>query len=78
MSLHVWNSGCKRAAVFVVIYESEEVGEGSLMRVTVAYIQRDGWKKLRVFTVWIFDVVQQLHGGQNPDSADCLVFKGKH
>ena len=26
---------------------------------------------MRVLTVWTFDVVQQLRGGQNPDGADC-------
>ena len=30
-----------------------------------------GEETVRVLTVWTFDVVQQLPGGQSPDSADC-------
>ena len=55
----------------VVIYESKEVGKDSLMRVTVACPKGRVKETVRVLTVWTFNVVQQLHGGQNPDGADC-------
>ena len=56
----------------MVIYESKEVEKGSLMRVTAAYPKGRVEETVRVLTVWTFDVVQQLRGGQNPDSADCV------
>ena len=56
----------------MVIDESKEVEKGSLMRVTVPFKRTKRVKEtVRVLTVWTFDVVQQLRGGQNPDSADC-------
>ena len=49
----------------------KEVGKGSLMRVTVACPTGRVKETVRVLTVWTFDVVQQLRGGQNPDGAEC-------
>ena len=52
-----------------VIYESKEVEKGSLVGATVAYRKGQVEETVRVLPVWTFNVVQQLHGGQNPDNA---------
>ena len=57
----------------VVMYESKEVEKRSLMIVTVACPKGRVEETVRVLTMWTFDVVQQLRGGQNPDGAGCAL-----